>query len=319
MASPLELVRLALITCALGLGGCHGFDGFAITAEAVQAESAGTSALPGLINRIGHSDFRLPERVTLCGESFDLRRPSVAERLEFEFTRVVNHPAQVTLWQRRAALYFPQIETGLRAAGLPDDLKYLAVAESDLRPWISSPAGALGLWQFMPATARAFGLTVNQKVDQRQLPEPLMGAAQRYFKSLYANFGCWTLSMAAYNAGEGRISKAIATQGTRDYFELDLPRETERYVYRIAAIKVVLENATHYGLNSTAPANFYQSAPYAEREVTVEKELTWPQLAKQLGCDYKTLRMLNPHVRQSSLAGSYNLRVPLASEKKLVR
>ena len=311
---------LAFIVVILGLTACSGLAGRTeAQSNAMQAESAGASAIPGLIDRLGHTDFRLPEQVTLCGEAFDLKRAAVAERLEFEFIRVVNHPAQVALWQRRAALYFPLIEAELRAAGLPDDLKYLAVAESDLRPWIVSPAGALGLWQFMPATAKAFGLTVSPKIDQRQLPEPLLGAAQRYFKSLHNKFGNWALAMAAYNAGEGRIARAMTTQGIDNYFDLDLPRETERYVYRIAAIKVVMENATHYGLKSSLPAKFYETESYVERNVDIPKGRTWPQLAKQLGCDYKTLRTLNPHITQASLAGPYTLRVPVSAANKPIQ
>ncbi|MDR0882020.1 MAG: lytic transglycosylase domain-containing protein [Candidatus Adiutrix sp.] len=264
----------------------------------------------------GRIDYRLPVGLTLCGETLDLTRPLVYERLEAEFIRVVNHPAQVALWQRRAKLYFPYIEAELKAAGLPDDLKYLAVAESDLRPWIVSPAGALGLWQFMPTTAREYGLVVNKKNDQRQLPEPLLGAAISYFKALKARFGSWPLALAAYNAGQARLSKAVASQGTRDYFSLDLPRETERYVYRIAAIKAVMANAGAYGLgdyvsNEPGPGLHYRPARFTERPVTVTAGGHWSQLARELGCDYKILRMLNPNLRQPPAAGSQVLRLPV--------
>lgn len=284
------------------LPGCGGLGG--PKDEAPPPPSAG-------LVEIGHSDYRLPAQVSLCGEPLDLSRPSVYERLDYEFLRIVNHPAQVALWQRRAALYFPRIEADLRAAGLPDDLKYLAVAESDLRPWISSPAGAMGLWQFMPATARHFGLTVTKNIDHRQLPENILSAATSYLESLYAKFGSWSLAMAAYNAGDGRVAKAVSAQGTGNYYELDLPRETERYVYRIAAIKVVLENAAHYGVGERVPSAAYSPARFSEKRVTVADACTWPALAKQVGCDYKTLRMLNPHLLESSPpAGTLVLRVP---------
>lgn len=295
-------VPLILTVCLTGCGGHGGSDNS--KGEATPPPSAG-------MVEIGHSDYRLPAQVSLCGEPLDLSRPSVRERLDFEFLRIVNHPAQVALWQRRAALYFPKIEADLRAAGLPDDLKYLAVAESDLRPWIASSAGALGLWQFMPATARHFGLTVNTKIDHRHLPENILNAATRYLKSLYGKFGSWSLAMAAYNAGDGRIGKAVAAQGTSNYYELDLPRETERYVYRIAAIKVVMENAVHYGVGEKVPPTAYVPAKFSEKQVTVAAGSTWPVLAKQVGCDYKTLRMLNPHLRESAPpAGALVLRVP---------
>lgn len=307
------LLWLALAVLALALGGCNSLS--PPEAETVRSETG----LSALNLKLGHSDFQLPASLSLCGEALALDRQAVLERLEYEFIRVVNHPAQVALWQRRAAIYFPFIEESLKAAGLPGDLKYLAVAESDLRPFVASPAGAVGLWQFMPATARAFGLTVNKGIDQRQLPEPLLGAAESYFKALHQRFGSWALSMAAYNAGEGRIGRAIKEQNTEDYFSLDLPRETERYVYRIAAIKVVLENAELYGLSSSTPLGAYRPAPYVEKQVTVGKNRSWTEVAQQLGCNYKMLRLLNPHIRQSTLSGDYQLRVPLASAKNLVR
>ncbi|MDR1044819.1 MAG: lytic transglycosylase domain-containing protein [Candidatus Adiutrix sp.] len=298
------LLLLTMTLCA-----CNGLGGPESQLEAASASAAAT--ISKLAEVASNPDPRLPARVTLCGETLDLSRRSVYERLEFEFLRVVNSPAQVALWQRRAGRYFPYIEAQLRAADLPEDLKYLAVAESDLRPWVASPAGALGLWQFMPATARHFGLTVNRKIDQRQLPEPLLGAAVSYFKSLKARFGAWSLALAAYNAGDGRIARAVADQGTSDYFDLDLPRETERYVYRIAAIKVVMENAAHYGLNIPTPLEQYQADRFTEKTVDLgQKGLSWTQLAKQLGCDYKTLRLMNPHIIQAPLSGTYVMRLP---------
>jgi hypothetical protein len=162
----------------------------------------------------------------------------------------------------------------------------------------------------MPSTARYFGLTVTNRLDQRQLPEPLLTAAKNYFKSLNAKFGSWALALAAYNAGDGRISRAMTTQNTRDYYELDLPRETERYVYRIAAIKVVMENASHYGLTEPVPAAHYHPIPYTEKAITVAPGTDWAQVAKQIGCDYKILRSLNPHILEPNLSGEYVLRVP---------
>ena len=310
MTSIIEYMRFIVIALSLGLGGCNGAGGSESTKpEVTPSASASSASVSKLVAPI-KSDYRLPQKVSLCGEPLDLTKDFVRERLEFEFLRVVNHPAQVALWQRRAAVYFPFIEGELRTAGLPDDLKYLAMAESDLRPWIESPAGALGLWQFMPGTARHFGLTVSPKVDQRQLPEHLMGAAQRYFKSLYAKFGSWALAMAAYNAGDGRVAKAVSSQGTNNYFDLDLPRETERYVYRIAAIKVVMENAAHYGFTSPVPPEHYRTPQYTERTVEVRAGETWAGLAQRLGCDYKTFRQLNPHLKQAPTKGVYALRLP---------
>ena len=312
MLSFFEYIRLFWLLVVVGLSGCNGLGGpDSAKVEASSPVAAAAGSMSGYIIA-PNPDYRLPSRVSLCGEALDLGRQSVYERLEFEFIRVVNHPAQVSLWQRRAAVYFPAIEAELKAAGLPDDLKYLAVAESDLRPWIESPAGALGLWQFMPSTARHFGLKVDKKKDQRQLPEPLTDAAVSYFKSLYRKFGTWSLAMAAYNAGDGRVGKAVEAQGINNYYELDLPRETERYVYRIAAIKVVMENASLYGFSQPVPKAQYRPVKYTQRTVNLaaKDKVEWTQLAKQLNCDYKELRLLNPHILEYPLSGNLEVRVP---------
>jgi hypothetical protein len=261
---------------------------------------------------IAKTDFQLPPSVTVCGEALPLDRPSVRERLDYEFLFAVNHPAQVELWRRRALRFFPLIESSLKKAGLPDDLKYLAVAESDLRPQVVSPAGAAGIWQFIPSTARMFGLRVNKFEDQRMLPEILLPIGMKYLSSLRNRFGSWSLAMAAYNAGEQRISNALSSQKATDYYGLNLPRETERYVYRIAAIKLVLDSAELYGLNDSPPAGLYKFREYNESSASFPKETGWDELARKHKTDYKTLRLLNPHLAsQSSLKGGpYIFRVP---------
>jgi hypothetical protein len=265
------------------------------------------------------TNFETPEAATLCGELIPLTRPAVREKLEYEFVTAANHQAQVELWRRRAKRFFPLIERTLREAGLPEDLKYLAVAESDLRPTVSSPAGASGLWQFMPATARRFGIKVDKNQDQRLLPEPLLGAGLRYLSALKDRFGSWSLAMAAYNAGEARIGKAIATQGTSDYFELDLVTETSRYVYRIAAIKLILEGAAAYGFDSVPDPALYRPDDFEELALSFSKPTTWAALAKEYQCDYKTLRRLNPHLAaQNALKGGpWTVRMPRGHKRTL--
>ncbi|MDR2352686.1 MAG: lytic transglycosylase domain-containing protein [Deltaproteobacteria bacterium] len=271
-----------------------------------------------VINDLGEpatlkTDYQLPAEVSLCGESLPLDRPSVQERLEAEFQLVVHHPAQVELWRRRAKRYFPLIASTLQKFSLPQDLKFLAVAESDLRPNVVSPMGATGLWQFMPATARTFGLKVNKTEDQRLLPDLLLTIGLKYLTNLHNRFKSWPLAFAAYNSGEARVARAISSQNTRDYFELDLPRETERYVYRIIAIKLVLEGHEAYGFNSEAPPNLYQPSLYKEENVTFTSPVTWKELAARRGHDYKTLKLLNPHLAsQTTLSGGpFLFRTPI--------
>jgi hypothetical protein len=262
---------------------------------------------------VRHTDFQIPETVIFCGERLPLELPAVRERLEYEFVVAVNHTAQVELWRRRAQRYFPLIESSLAQAGLPDDLKYLAVAESDLRPYVTSPAGASGIWQFMPSTARHFGLKVNKEEDQRMLPELLLPVGIKYLSSLRSRFGSWPLALAAYNSGEARVSRALSSQKANDYFQLNLPRETERYVYRIVAIKLVLEGAPIFGFNGRAPAGLYLPAGFREESLTFDSPITWVELAQRYGTDYKTLKTLNPHLasRQSLKGGPYLFRLPV--------
>jgi hypothetical protein len=241
------------------------------------------------------TDFQLPASPRICGEAIPVDRPAVRERLEYEFLLLVHNTAQVELWRRRALRYFPLIETALRQAGMPDDLKYLAVGESDLRPLAMSPAGAAGIWQFMASTARGFGLDVSRREDQRYLADMSLPAGIRFLSQLNSRFGSWPLAMAAYNAGGGRVSQALSKGGS-DYWDLNLPRETERYVYRIAAIKLVMEGAPAYGFNSSAPAGLYSPQAYDEQRLTFARGTTWAELAARFGCGYKDLKLLNPHL-----------------------
>ncbi|MDR1308659.1 MAG: lytic transglycosylase domain-containing protein [Deltaproteobacteria bacterium] len=302
----LALALVALLTVPLS---CRPIDGTGVVSPSEFLSSLRALGQPGEAK----TEFILPRTVTLCGETLPLDRPSVRERLEAEFQLAANHRAQVELWRRRAKRFFPLIEAALRQAGLPDDLKYLAVAESDLRPTVSSPAGATGLWQFMPATARHFGLTVNKDQDLRMLPEPLLAIGIKYLSSLRSQFGSWPLAMAAYNSGEARVARALAREPAgADYFQLSLPRETERYVYRIAAIKMVMENAGQYGFSDSPPPALYRPVEFAEASLSFPSPVSWAALARELGCDYKTLRLLNPHLGGLAVlaGGPFALRLP---------
>jgi hypothetical protein len=303
----------AVIVFLLGATSCRSIEGTGGIVSEI-----GNSL--NLLGQLGNTkiEYTLPSTVTLCGEKLPLDRPSVYERLDWEFQLAVNHKAQVELWRRRAKRYFPLIEDQLKKAGLPEDLKYLAVAESDLRPTVSSPAGATGLWQFMPSTARHFGLKVNKKEDYRKLPEPLLAIGLKYLSSLKNRFGSWALAMAAYNSGEARVGNALAKEATgADYYQLRLPKETERYVYRIAAIKIVLENADRYGFRDAPATELYKPFEYSETSLNFTAPKTWDQLAKEMGCDYKTLRLLNPHLGAMNVlsGGPFTFRLPPGSKK----
>ncbi|MBM4311794.1 MAG: LysM peptidoglycan-binding domain-containing protein [Deltaproteobacteria bacterium] len=252
----------------------------------------------------------LPESVTLCGEPVPIERQAVRERFDREFTINVWDRAQVFLWLKRANRYFPYIEQQLAAAGLPEDLKYLAIAESSLLNQAQSPVGATGYWQFMPKTADSKGLRRDGLSDERYSLEHSTAAALRYLKEYYDSFGSWALAMAAYNCGGQRVRQAIKKQKVADYYRLKLPNETERYIFRIAAIKTILENPGKYGYR-IAHEQLYPVLQCDVVAVNTPSKINIPDLAIAAGTDYKTIRDLNPHFNDYYLpAGSYTIKVP---------
>ncbi len=150
---------------------------------------------------------------------------------------------------RLAASSLPKIASILKAHGIPEDFKYIPLVESGLEQGTSSHKGASGYWQFMPATARSFGLRVDEVVDERQDLEKSTQAAAKYLKALYREFGDWTLVAAAYNVGEGRLAKTIKAQGKEDYFNLHINKETDAYVYKLISMKAIIENPEQHGYN----------------------------------------------------------------------
>jgi len=257
-----------------------------------------------------YNDLTFPETVTLCGEKIPLENRRVWEMLDREFTIAVWNRGQVYLWLKRAARYFPHIEKKLAEAGMPDDLKYLAVAESDLQTKARSPVGALGYWQFMSFTGKRFGLRKRSKIDERLCFEKATGAALRYLQELKNRFGAWTLALAGYNCGEQCLSNSIKEQHVRDYFRLNLPLETERFIFRITAIKLILENPQQYGFHIN-PGHVYQPLDTDILNVNLRRPVSMVAFASALDTDFKVIKELNPHIFGNRLpAGSYQLNVP---------
>ena len=299
MLDTLKKIGLILVTAALLIP--------AATAWATDDKPAAQApaARPGCSVPI----YYLPEKFSLCGEEFPMNNQEVYERMDLEFTIAVYNYNQVILWFKRAGRYFPHIEKRLKEEGLPDDLKYLAVAESDLRPHVYSPAKALGTWQFIASTGRHYGLRADKYVDERLNFEMSTEAAIKYLKKLKNQFGSWLLAMAAYNCGEGCVINAMKEQGVNKYFRLDLPRETERYVYRIASIKMILDNPQAYGY-SELPVP-YPPLQVDKVAVNLSKEIHFTAVAKAIGTDYKRLKELNPEIMGSHLPkGAYIIQAP---------
>ena len=260
-----------------------------------------------------------PRTLTLCGEKVPLDDPFIYEQLDREFNSLVHDQAQIVMCLKRAGRYFPYISRQLKAAGLPDDLKYLAVTESFLLHYVRSKAGALGLWQFMPATGKRFNLAINNTLDERLNPEKATHAAIAYCKYLHRMFKNWALAMAAYNAGEGKISSELKEQGAKTYYELYLARETMRYVYRIMALKIILSDPEAYGYHIPAEQIY---KPYVGDEVivSIDRPLTLRELAGYSKSSVRYLRELNPELIVNTLPkGSYQLLVPKGQGPNVLR
>jgi len=267
-----------------------------------------------------HSVFQLPEKVELCGEPVPLEIPDVWERLDREFTISVYDQAQVFMWMRRMHRYFPYIEQELRAREMPDDIKYLAVAESSLIPHVQSYKGALGTWQFMPGTGKRYGLRSDSSFEDRLNFESSTRSALSYLQDLYREFGSWSLAMAAYNCGEGRVASAVREQGETCYYRLILPRETERYVFRILAAKIILRDPERYGYALLDPASRYAPPASESFKVTFEEGIHARTIAGACGAYYRVIKELNPEIKGHYFpAGTYVIRVPEGSGKQFVR
>ncbi|MCB2192921.1 MAG: transglycosylase SLT domain-containing protein [Deltaproteobacteria bacterium] len=264
-----------------------------------------------------HYAPKLPAELTLCGVRVPLERTEVAERLERELIIVVYDPAQVIMWLKRAGRYFPYIESRLRANKMPQDLKYLAVAESSLIHYIRSPAGAVGPWQFLASTGRRHGLRINRWYDDRRNIIFATKAALSYLGDLHQEFGSWLLAMASYNCGERRVAREIKEQRTKDYFDLALPRETQRYIYRILAAKMVLSDPEAYGY-FLPPAERWK--PMAGERVTLKlrRPVHLTVVARSAGTSYRQIKELNPELRRRYLPkGRVTIVVPPGQAKGL--
>lgn len=171
---------------------------------------------------------------------------------------------QTNILHRKAALYFPTIEPILKYYGIPEDFKYLPLVESGLKSG-TSPKGASGYWQFMPQTARDFGLRVDSSLDERQTISKSTVAACKYLRSLYREFGSWTLAAAAYNIGEGSLKRQMSHQNQDNYFKMKLNRETATYVYKLISMKEIIENPRLYGYKGKAARLLARTPVKAEK------------------------------------------------------
>ena len=262
------------------------------------------------IDHITH-DVELPETMTFCGEKVPLDLFFVRERLERELmVNSYRHSATI-LQLKRTTRWFPVMEPIMEQYGLPEDFKYLAMIESELTNAVS-PSKAVGFWQFLEETGKVYGLEINKQVDMRYNVEKETVAACKYLKDSYRKFGSWISAAAAFNCGNGRITKTMEEQRVDSYFDMLLPEETQRYVYRILALKLITENPEKYGF-TIRDNGWYR--PYETKTVTVVQSI--PDLvdfAYRQGTNYKMLKYFNPWLRSTSLTvspgNSYEIKIP---------
>lgn len=255
-----------------------------------------------------------PKTMNFSGEKVPLERWDVKEQLERELLYNYYNQYSTLYILRLAPRYFPVIEPILKANGIPQDFKYLCIAESALRNQTSS-AGAVGFWQFMPGTAPAYGLEVNGEVDERYDVEKSTEAACKYFNQAYAKFGSWTAAAASYNMGQGGYNGQSTFQQRTNYYDLQLPEETMRYVFRILTFKLLVGEAEKFGYIVTG-SDAYK--PIKTRKVEVTSSIpNLAQFAIDNGSNYRMLKQLNPWLRDRKLtvkSKTYYIALPASGQ-----
>lgn len=261
----------------------------------------------------------LPENLMLCNKKVPIYKEDVRERFEREFFQFLENKGLLTVVIKRYFKYLPMMTEEAQRIGVPQDLVYVAVTESYLNPRSLSRASAAGLWQFIKETGKREGLYINDNVDDRYNIKKSTRSAFVHLKRLYGNFNDWFLAMAAYNAGPGRVREVIENQGTRDFFDMYLPEETERYVFRVLALKEIIANRERYGIKINEKELY---RPLALSEVTIEASHEFHSniFAKAMDVPYRTYRMNNLHIRKYRLPkGTYNVNVPVEKRDAFIK
>ncbi|WP_300699300.1 lytic transglycosylase domain-containing protein [uncultured Bacteroides sp.] len=254
----------------------------------------------------------VPDKISFAGQDVDLTRYDLRERIDREQLAFTYMHSTTMLTIKRANRFFPLIEPILKENGLPDDLKYLAVIESNLNPLARSSAGAAGMWQFMQTTGREYGLEVNTNVDERYHVEKATRAACKYLKDAYQKYGDWLSVAASYNGGQGRISTELKRQLADQATDLWLVEETSRYMFRLLAAKAIISAPQRYGF-LLKREQLYPPIPCTETSVDTTID-NLAQYARSRGITYAQLKDANPWLRDTSLQNksrrTYVLKIP---------
>ena len=253
----------------------------------------------------------IPKDISFAGEVIPVEEFDIKESLDNEMLANAFWHSQMIRFIKRANRYFPIIEPILAKNNIPDDFKYLAVAESGLVN-VVSPSKATGFWQFLNKTGKEYGLVINKEVDERYHLEKSTQAACDYLNESYKKFGSWTLVAASYNMGKGGLSRRLESQKVNSYYDLLLNSETARYVFRIAAIKTIMENPINYGFH-LRKQDLYPPIPFTVEvcDTTITDLSQW---ALDKGINYKILKILNPWLRKPYLKNieknTYEIKIP---------
>ncbi len=272
---------------------------------AAHAARLDPASLPALV-----SALRQVKQLNFCGERVPLESQEVRERFEKQLLLALWNRPQVLLWLKRSQRYFPRIEALLQANGMPDDLKYIAIAESALQPHIGSSKGALGFWQFVKPTGARYGLKINDFIDERRNIAASTRAAMAYLQELHATFDSWTLAAAAFNMGENGLRAEILEQDTQDYYQLYLPLETQRYIFRILSIKLIFANPKRYGF-ALSQHEYYPAIGAENISIDTTQDIPIRIIAQAAQTSFKQIKDLNPEIRGYYLRqGQHTLLIP---------
>ncbi len=269
------------------------------------SESLEPANIPSLV-----SSLQISHTLDFCGETVPLGIQEVLERLEKELLLTLADRPQVILWIKRSNRFLPLIEKMLAENSLPEDLKYITIIESALRPHVGSPKGAIGFWQFMESTGRIYGLAINSAIDERRNIFKSTQAAIRYFKALFDDLGSWTLAAAAYNMGEEGLKAEILAQRTDNYYQLYLPLETQRYIFRIIAAKMIMSSPEKYGFRIDQDA-LYPPVQFDHVEIQCMQKTPIHVVAQAAQTYFKVIKDLNPEIRgHYLLEGNHTVLIP---------
>lgn len=259
-----------------------------------------------------YKPYKLPDSVSFAGERMPLENFDTRESLERELILTAFRHASTIMIIKRATRYFPVIEKILKKYNLPDDFKYLAVAESELSNMIS-PAGATGFWQIMPETGKEEGMEINTEIDERYHVEKSTKFACEYFLRSYAKYSNWTLAAASYNGGRNGIDDQIEIQHEKNYYDLLLSEETARYIFRVVAYKLIISDPAAYGFEIDKKELYPE---IRNNEVKIDTAVTdFSNFARKFGTNYKLLKLLNPWLRKPYLTNkagtTYLIKIPV--------